>query len=65
MTRRKPYFAQDNHQHPNHRAKYFWTLEEAQEWLLSRGGGTVNKRNAAVVYINEESVRVWAEVLNV
>ena len=64
MTRKKPYFAQNNKLDAyNHRSKYFWTLEEAEAWLKSEGGGTVKKRNAKVVYVFGEPIRVWGEVL--
>ncbi len=64
MAKKKPYFAQNNKLDAyNHRSKYFWTLEEAEAWLKSEGGGTVKKRNAKVVYVFGEPIRVWGEVL--
>ncbi len=65
MSRKKFFFAQDNNKHPDHRASYFWTLEEAECWLKKSGGGAIKKRNAGVVYVFGEPVRVWGEVLNV
>lgn len=66
MSKQKPFFAQNNKLDAfNHRAKYFWTLEEAECWLMSEDGGTVKKRNASVVYVFGEPVRVWGEVKNV
>jgi hypothetical protein len=66
MSKKKQFFAQNNKLDAfNHRAKNFWTIEEAEEWLKTEGGGTVKKRNAGVVYVFGEPVRVWGEVLNV
>ncbi|MGD1714490.1 hypothetical protein [Hydrocoleum sp. CS-953] len=66
MSKKKPYFAQNNKLDPyDHGAKYFWTLEEAEAWLRSENGGTVKKRNAEVVYVFGEPIRVWGEVLKV
>ncbi|MEQ8995374.1 MAG: hypothetical protein RID53_02585 [Coleofasciculus sp. B1-GNL1-01] len=60
---KKPYFAQNNKLDGfNHRAKYFWTLEEARNWLKSEGGGTIKKRNAGVVYSFDTPIRVWAGI---
>ncbi|BAY49617.1 hypothetical protein SAMD00079811_72460 [Scytonema sp. HK-05] len=65
MSKKKPFFAQDSNQHPNHKAAYFWTLEEAKEWLASRGGGSIKKRNSAVVYVFDEPIRIWGEIAHV
>lgn len=65
MTKRKNYFAQNSYLDNRHRAKHFWTLKEAEEWLKNNGGGTVKKRNAGVAQVFGEPVRVWGEVLNV
>lgn len=66
MSKRKPFFAQNNKLDAfNHRAKYFWTLEEAESWLKLEGGGTIKKRNAGVVYVFDEPVRVWKDVSHV
>jgi hypothetical protein len=65
MSKRKSFFAQDNNKHPDHKAAYFWTLDEARDWLVGRGGGTIKKRNAAVVHVFGDPVRVWGEVENV
>lgn len=63
--KKKPFFAQ-MHLGPNHSAAYFWTLEEAVEWLKVRGGGTVSQRNAGIChdpFIGE--IRVWGIVRHV
>ena len=65
MTRKKPFFAQDNNQHPDHRAAYFWTIKEAEDWLKNRGGGTIKKRGAGVTCVMGEPIRTWGEVKNV
>ena len=66
MSKKKQFFAQNNKLDAfNHRAKHFWTLEEAEEWLKNEGGGTIKKRNAHVVYVCGESIRVWGEVKDV
>jgi hypothetical protein len=67
--KKKPYFAQTSSFDPKlHRAKHFLVIEEAIEWLLSMGGGTVKKRNAGVVREpGLQDIRVWgvvAEVVN-
>jgi len=59
MSKKKLFFAQ-THLGPNHAAKYFWTLEEATEWLKERRGGTVKKRNSGVVHGPfAGEIRVW------
>jgi len=65
MSKRKNFFAQDNQSHPNHRAKYFYTKEEAEQWLKERGGGTIKRRNGGVVYVGGEPVPVWWEISHV
>lgn len=65
MPKKKQFFAQDNNKNNAHRAKYFHTLEEATAWLETRGGGTVKKRNAGVVYVFDQPIRVWGEVAKV
>ncbi len=57
--------AQDNLPHPNDRTKFFDTKEEAIDWLKQRGGGEVKQRNAGVVYVFGEPVRVWKIVASI
>gem|GEM_PF-1854689 len=66
MAKKKQFFAQNNKLDGfNHRAKYFWTLEEAEDWLRTEGGGTVKKRNAGVVNVFGEEIRVWKDIADV
>lgn len=65
--RKKNYFAQNNKLDPtNHRAKYFYTLDEAKAWLEEQGGGTVKLRNGReVVPMIGEPFRVWKDIMTV
>ncbi len=66
MPKKKQFFAQNNKLDAfNHKAKHFWNIKEAEEWLKSVGGGTIKKRNAGVVYIFGESIRVWKDIKDV
>jgi hypothetical protein len=66
MSKKKQFFAQNNKLDAfNHRAKHFWSMEEAEEWLRTEGGGTIAKRNADVVYVLGDPIRVWGVVKNV
>jgi len=46
---KRPYFCQTA-PGPGHKAKHFSDLDEAREWLLLHGGGTIKKRNAKTIY---------------
>lgn len=64
MAKRKPYFAQNSICNAfDHRAKYFYDLDEARCWLKENGGGSIKKRNAGIVrdpFIRE--IRVWGVI---
>lgn len=71
-TKPKLYFAQNNKFDAfNHRAKHFYTLEEAKAWLNEQGGGIIKKRNAKVIHSSGYGLgrinfvpplRVWGEI---
>lgn len=64
MAKKKMYFAQNKYLDTRrHRAKYFYTLEEAEAWLEKHGGGTIKKRNAKIICDGfNPPFRVWGEV---
>lgn len=57
------YFAQTKKLGPEHRSKYFKTLEEGIEFVEKRGGGLVKKRRGGVVHDPEIGrIEVWGIV---
>lgn len=71
-TKKKNFFAQTYNCDPKqHKAAYFYTLDEAKTFVNQHGGGTVKRRNAKVIYSSgyglgrvdfDPPLRVWGEV---
>lgn len=63
--KRKPYFCQTT-LGINHKAKYFYEIDNARKWLSENGGGTIKKRGAGVVnYTFIGKIRTWGIVENI
>lgn len=61
--KKKQYFAQNKHLDPKlHKAKYFYTLDEAKIWIDEQGGGTIKKRNYRTMYVLGEPIKIWGEI---
>jgi hypothetical protein len=61
MGKKKPFFCQNTIPGAGHKAKYFDNIENARQWLLENGGGTIKKRNAGIMrdpFIGE--IRGWS-----
>jgi hypothetical protein len=41
------------------------TIEEAEQWLISRDGGTLKKKTGGAIFINGEAIGVWKVVKDV
>jgi hypothetical protein len=61
--KKKPYFCQNAVLGNGHKAKYFYDLIEARNWLMANGGGTIKQRNVGIAndpYIGK--ISVWGVI---